>query len=138
MVFQIPRDASLELVRELFSRDRFAVESCGCEILEAAEGHAVCALELADRHLNANDLPMGGAIFTLADFCLGIASNYNQVASVTTSSTIDYLSVAGTRRLIARANADKMGKTLGFFTVEVHDSNDLLVARMTAICTRVG
>jgi len=138
MDFQVPRDASLAQIRQIFAADRYAVGTTGCEVLEAGEGHARCALTLDDRYLNLSDKPMGGAIFTLADFCLGITSNYNQAATVTSSCTIDYLNVASTPRLIATGRTDKMGRRLGFYTVEVRDQNDILIARMTAVCTRVG
>ena len=71
----IAQDCPLEEVRRIFGDDRFATEACGCEVLEASEGHAVCAFTIAPTHLNAQGRVMGGAIFTLADFSLAIACN---------------------------------------------------------------
>ena len=45
-------DASLEEVREHFSHDRFVSGALGAQILEAGAGHAVCAFDLGERHLN--------------------------------------------------------------------------------------
>ncbi|MCL2883637.1 MAG: PaaI family thioesterase [Coriobacteriia bacterium] len=138
MSFEVPRDASLAEIQAIFAKDRYAVATTGCEILEAIDGRAVCALTLDDCHLNMNDNPMGGVIFTLADFCLGIVSNYNQPPTVSSSCTIEYLNVATTPRLIATGVVDKKGRTLGFYTVKVHDENAVLVAKMTATCARLN
>jgi acyl-CoA thioesterase len=135
---QLPPDASLEEVRAYFADDRFAVGQCDCEVLEAACGHAVCAFDIQEHHLNMSGIPMGGAIFTLADFALGIASNYNQQSSVSVQCNIEYLSVARGKRLIATADLDKNGRSLAFCTVLVHDETGLLVAKADAICARVG
>ncbi|MCL1879030.1 MAG: PaaI family thioesterase [Actinomycetia bacterium] len=134
----IPQNASLDEVRAAFSRDRFATEQCGCEVLEVAFGHAVCALDIRDEHLNMGNRVMGGAIFTLADFCLGVLSNYNQPPSVSASCHIEFLASPRGQRLLATGSIDKSGRTLGFYTVVVSDDSGLEVARMQAVCARVG
>lgn len=55
-------DASLEEVREHFSHDRFVSGALGAQILEAAAGHAVCAFDLEECHLNEKGGVMGGAL----------------------------------------------------------------------------
>ena len=60
------KDTSLEEVRAFFREDRFATEACGCRVLEARQGHAVCAFDVTPVHRNAQGNVMGGAIFTLA------------------------------------------------------------------------
>lgn len=127
---------SIEEVRAYFGQDRFASEACGCEVLEAAHGHSVCAFDIDERHMNAQGHIMGGAIFTLADFALAIACNMGEKATVAISNTIEYFSVAKGSRLIATADADKSGRSVGFYTVEVADDLGTRVARMTATCFR--
>ena len=134
---QIARDASLEEVQAIFVDDRFACGLCGCEVLEVAYGRVVCAFDITDEHLNLSDRVMGGAIFTLADFCLGIVANYNQPASVSTSCHIEFLAASSGKRLIATANCDKDGRTLGFYTVVVTDDQGTDIALMQAVCTRI-
>lgn len=68
-------DDTLDQIREKFSHDRFATEACGCRVDEARAGHAVCSLDLTPKHINEKGVPMGGAIFTLADFAIAVASN---------------------------------------------------------------
>ena len=71
----LDENCPIEEVRELFGNDRFATEACGCRVLEASRGHAVCAFDIAPIHLNAMGNVMGGSIFTLAYFALAIACN---------------------------------------------------------------
>ena len=123
-------------VRELFGHDRFATEACGCRVVEARRGHAVCEFDIADGHMNAQGKVMGGAIFTLADFALAIACNIGEAPTVSVQSSIQYASAAKGARLIATCDVDKSGRTLGFYTVDVRDELGTFVARMTATCFR--
>jgi acyl-CoA thioesterase len=128
--------SSLEEVREYFGHDRFASEACGCEVLEASHGHGVCAFTIGPQHKNAQGNVMGGAIFTLADFALAIACNIGENPTVSVQSSIEYFSMAKGTRLIATAEADKSGRSLGFYTVSIVDDLGTKVARMTATCFR--
>ena len=87
-------------------------------------------------HYNAQGGVMGGAIFTLADFCLAIACNVNEQPTVSVSNTIEFLSATKGDKLIAECNVDKSGRKLGFYTVDVSDNTGRKVARMTATCSR--
>lgn len=127
---------SIEEVRAFFGRDRFASEACGCEVLEASHGHAACAFTIGAQHMNAQDHVMGGAIFTLADFALAIACNMGENPTVAISNTIEYYAQPKGSRLIATADADKSGRSVGFYTVDVADELGTRVARMTATCFR--
>ena len=59
---------TLDQIRACFAGDRFATETAGVIIDAAEPGRAVCSMPIRPIHLNANSVPMGGAIFTLADF----------------------------------------------------------------------
>ena len=132
----LDENCPIEEVRELFGNDRFATEACGCRVLEASRGHAVCAFDIAPIHLNAMGNVMGGAIFTLADFALAIACNMGEEPTVAVNNTIEYLNSTKGSMLIATCDADKSGRNLGFYTVEVKDDLDTPVAKMTATCFR--
>ena len=58
----------IEEKREFFKGDRFAVDVTGIDIVDVGENYAKCRLEIDKKHLNAAGHPMGGAIYTLADF----------------------------------------------------------------------
>ena len=132
----IDENCPIEEVRALFAGDRFATEMCRCRVVEAERGHAVCAFDISDVHLNAQGNVMGGAIFTLADFALAIACNIGEEPTVAVANSIEYLNVAKGSTLTATCNADKSGRNLGFYTVDVTDDLGTPIAKMTATCFR--
>lgn len=132
----VPDGASLEEVRAFFADDRFATQACRAEIVEARKGYAVCACPIEAVHRNAMGNVVGGAIFTLADFALAIASNVGEAPTVSVSNSIEFISAAKGSRLIATCTADRSGRSLGFYTVTVEDDLGRCVAKMTATCYR--
>lgn len=126
----------IEKVREFFKDDRFATEACGAVIDEVGEGYAVCSFEIAPIHYNAAGGIMGGAIFTLADFALAIVSNVHETPAVSISNDIDFVAPAKGKRLIARAETDRSGTSVGFYTVIIRDELGTLVAKMSAVSSR--
>lgn len=132
----LPDNATLEEIQTYFANDKFATEAAGCTIVEGARGHAVCEMPIQDVHRNAQGGVMGGAIFTLADFCLAVACNVGEQPTVSVSNTIEFLSGAKGTKLIAECNADKSGRKLGFYTVDITDDTSRKIARMTATCFR--
>ena len=138
LAVRIDENTPLEDIRAFFAKDLWATEACGCRVIEAARGHAVCEFDITLTHKNARGAVMGGAVFTLADFALAIASNVGEEPTVSVSNTIEFLNTAKGKRLIATADADKSGRSLGFYTIDVVDELGTPVARMTATCFRRG
>ena len=134
----LDENCPLDDVRELFANDRYATEACGCRVVEASRGHAVCEFDITDRHLNAQGRVMGGAIFTLADFALAIGCNMGEAPTVSVSNTIEFFSAAKGQRLIATCTVDKSGRSVGFYTVDVVDDLGTAIAKMTATCYRLA
>lgn len=134
----LDENCPIEDVRELFGNDRFATEACGCRVLEASRGHAVCEFDITDGHLNAQGNVMGGAIFTLADFALAVGCNMGEEPTVAVSNSIEFFSATKGSKLIATCSVDKSGRSLGFYVVDVVDDLGTKVARMTATCFRRG
>ncbi len=132
----IEENASIDEIRTIFENDRFATQAAGCIIVEAKRGHAVCEMPLAPIHRNAAGGIMGGAIFTLADFALAVASNVGESPTVSAMNTIEFMNSVKGEKLIACCDVDKSGRRLGFYTVEVRDDTGRAVAKMTAACAR--
>lgn len=132
----LDENCPIEEVRTLFANDHFATEACGCRVLEATRGHAVCEFDIADIHRNAQGGIMGGAIFTLADFALAIACNIGEQPTVAVSNSIEFMNAAKGSKLIATCEVDKSGRSLGFYTVNVADELGTPVAKMSATCFR--
>ena len=60
----------LSHLKEKFVNDLFVSQGLEAVIDEASYGYAKCSMEIQPRHCNALGIPMGGAVFTLADFAL--------------------------------------------------------------------
>ena len=130
---------SLEALRERFSHDKYATALTGAEIREAEPGRAVCALPLREEHMNANHTPMGGAIFTLADFAFAVAVNgHAERVTVSQHVSITFLSPARGTTLLAEARCVKAGRTTCLYTGDVTDDAGTHVAYATVNGFTVG
>lgn len=127
---------SLEDIRCFFLADRFAVERAGIRIDsveptgEKASARAICSMPVLPHHCNAAGTVMGGAIFTLADFCAAVSANaYADTAvTVSLSATIHYLGVCRSDCLLAKAEPVHDGRSTALISVRIEDSLGNLVA----------
>ncbi|MBD5525365.1 MAG: PaaI family thioesterase [Lachnospiraceae bacterium] len=121
--------SALEEIRNRFKNDHFAMETTGIVIDLAEPGKAVCSMVLEERHMNENNVPMGGAVFTLADFACAIAANgYSERKTVSQNVSITFLSPAKGKRLIAEATCLREGRTTALYTADVRDELGTYVA----------
>lgn len=120
-----------EECKEYFKKDIFASETTGIEILEVEEGYARTKLTVQPGHLNANNVVMGGCIYTLVDFTFAIAANCGPKSCVTLSSNIIFNSPATGRELYARTETIKDGRSVSSLMVKVTDEKDRLIATAT-------
>ena len=111
---------TIDDAREYFSCDRFATEN-GITLDELDDSHAVTSMTLGARHRNAFGGVMGGAIFTLADFAFAALTNDRERVTVAQQVSINYLSAAKGKRLIARASFRKDGRSSCVVNVDVTD-----------------
>ena len=122
---------NLEKAQEFFGKDTYATETTGIKIEEVADHFAVCTLEINDSHKNAYGGVMGGAIFTLADYTFAVASNFNSVQTVSLSSNISFISMAKGKKLIAKSNLIKDGRSTCLYAIEISDELNTKVAYVT-------
>ena len=122
---------TLEEVRSIFERDRFATEN-GAIIEQIGERSATCSLVITDSHRNAMGAVMGGTYFMLADFAFAVAANWEKMGCVSLRSDISFLGTAKGNKLIAKAVCIKDGKTTACYRVDVTDQFGNLAATMTA------
>lgn len=122
---------TIEELTKRFHEDRFAAQA-GVEIREAEPGRALCAMPLRPCHMNANNTPMGGAIFTLADFAYAVASNgFTDKIIVSQQVAITFLAPARGTELLAEAKCLKSGRTTCMYEVDVRDELGTYVAHAT-------
>lgn len=123
---------TLEEIRRRFQNDRFATEATGIVIDSAEPGKAVCSLALEDRHMNENNVPMGGAVFTLADIACAVAANgYSEKKTVSQQVSITFLAPAKGKRLTAEAFCLRNGRTTALYAVDIRDELGTYVAHAT-------
>ena len=101
-------------------------------IEEVDDHYAKCSLKIENRHRNAMGAVMGGVYFTLADFALAVASNWQKMGYVSLNSEITYLTAAKGGKLIAEASCVKNGRTTGYYRIDVRDELGNLAAAVTA------
>ena len=131
--------SALEEIRRRFQNDHFAVGTTGIVIDCAEPGKAVCSLTLEQRHMNENNVPMGGAVFTLADFACAIAANgYAQRKTVSQNASITFLAPARGERLTAEATCLRSGRTTALLTVDIRDELDTYVAHAAVNAYVIG
>jgi acyl-CoA thioesterase len=121
----------LTRARGIFSADRFASECTGITIEAVSPGYARCRLEIQPRHCNALGNPMGGAIFTLADFAFAVASNFQRSVTVAQAAQITYLAAAKGTVLFAEAREVRSGHSTCFFQADITDEFGTKVAFFT-------
>lgn len=129
-----------EVIRS-FRNDRFATEAAKIEIVAVNDGYAVCKMPITPLHKNGLGAPMGGAIFTLADFTASVAANTRAedgTAIVSLQSDIRFLATARGQTLIATSRCVKHGKSTTLYTVEVADElgTQVAFAAMNGYCVK--
>ena len=118
----------LHEARDFFSNDIYATKQTKIEILEVAENFSKCRICISHEHMNADNKVMGGVFYTLADFAFAVATDAKNTKTVTTSSTISYLSPAKGKKLIAECRMIKEGKTLCTYETLIQDDSGTKVA----------
>ena len=112
---------SLEEAREFFSKDLFAMGN-GMSLEALTEDGAVCAMEITERHRNAEGNLMGGAILALADFTFAAACNNAHRPSVAQQVSLSFLNASRGKKLVSTAHCVKNGRTSCVFRIEIKDN----------------
>lgn len=123
----------LQEIKEKYAADIFP-QSLGIQILDLAPGYARVTMTLKDNMLNFHGIGHGGAIFTLADTALGLASNSHGNPALSLTVTINYLAPArrGTH-LVAIAEEEHLTQRTGVYrvTINTSDGDNIALARGT-------
>lgn len=118
----------MEKIKQFFStHDQFA-KHAGLELLEAAKGYAKVKMSIQPYHLNGVKTVHGGAIFTLADFALAVASNSHGRVAMGINGTISYMKAATAGTLFAEARETSCNHKLGHYMVNIFDEQQELIA----------
>ena len=128
MPFEFPDELKQSpLLERVMARDRFA-QLLGIEVEEVRVGYARTSLTVQDRLLNGVDIVQGGAIFTLADYSLALASNTYENVAVNIESSISFMKPTRCGTLFANAEEISRSKSLAAYIVKVTNDRQELVA----------
>lgn len=124
--------------QEFFKYDLFATRA-GVELLEVKEGYSKAKMAITAEHLNAGQRTQGGAIFTLADLALAAAANSHGTLAFSLSSNITFLRSSGPGdTLFAEARERYIGRTTGYYQIDVTNQNGDLIATFESSVFRKG
>ncbi len=119
-----------EDIKKLFGNDRYAKQS-EIQIVEIAEGYAKCTMPVTENHLNGNNSIMGGALFTLGDFCFSIAANSYGTQAVSLNANISYIRPCSLGdEITAEATEISRTRKIGIYKVSMHNKEGKLIAEM--------
>jgi acyl-CoA thioesterase len=119
----------------IFKRDNYAALS-GIKLLEVSEGRARAMMEITEDHLNGFGSVHGGAIFTLADFAFGVASNSHGTLSVAINSSISFFKAVSSGILYAEAREVSFHPKLASYTIDVTNEEGDLIASFQGMAYR--
>lgn len=128
---------SLQEVKDFFKNDLYATKLSGIKIEEVKDDYCKCSMKITDDHKNAAGGVMGGAIFTLADFCSAVSVNKKGALAVAAQSSICFLNGAKGDTLIAENSLQKNGKRMNFNLIKIYDNLGTLVAEATFVSAKI-
>ena len=112
--------SSLQDARAYFSRDYFAMDN-KMTLQALTEDGAVCAMQVTERHQNAEGGLMGGAILALADFTFAAAANNAHHPTVAQQVSLNFLNASKGKKLVAAASCLKSGRTSCVYAISIKD-----------------
>jgi len=125
-------------VVQLLGQDRYA-QHLGVRLVEVDDRRVVLEMPVAPKHLNFLDLTHGGAVFSLADCAMSLASNggADRAVAIDAHLVISGGSAEGdTLRAVAEPAIG--GRTLGTHQVTVTRSDGRVVGLFTGTVLRTG
>ena len=106
-----------------------ASKALGIAIEIPRAGSAVAQMTVRDDMVNGFDVCHGGLLFTLADTAFAFACNAYDNVTFAASANIEFIRPARLGdELRARAREDYRGRKRGFYTVEVRNQRDEVIA----------
>ena len=125
-------------VARLLAADRYAA-ALGVRLVDATDGRVVLEMDVTEQHLNFLDLTHGGAVFSLADCAMSLASNggAERAVAIDAHLVISGGSAAGD---VLRAVAEPAvgGRTLGTHRITVTRRDGRIVGMFTGTVMRTG
>jgi acyl-CoA thioesterase len=129
---------SVERIERLLAADRYAAH-LGVRLVEASDDRVVLEMPVAAAHLNFLNLTHGGAVFSLADCAMSLASNGGGERAVAVDAHL-VISGGSEEGDVLRAVAESAvgGRTLGTHRITVTRGDGRIVGMFTGTVLRTG
>ena len=124
-------------INEFLQGDKFALLA-GVELLETGNGYAKARMEIKPEHLNGGGVCQGGAIFTLADLAFAAATNSHARLTLSITSSINFFKAESKGFLYAEARERYIGRTTGYYQIDVTNQEGKLIATFESSVFRKG
>lgn len=108
-------------------RDPFA-QLLGIRVVEASPGYGKTAMDLTDTLKNGAGIAHGGAVFTLADLALAIASNSHGRLALAVASAITYVRPGTGATLFAEAKEISISGKMATYAITISNDDGVAVA----------
>lgn len=122
----------------MWNKDK-ASQALGIEVDIPDAGVAIAKMQVRADMINGLNVCHGGLIFALADTAFAFACNAYDQQTVAAAAQIEFLrpSVLDDK-LVATAVEDHRGSKYGYYTVEVRNQSDTLVALFRGRAASIG
>jgi len=121
-------DTARRCADAMYARDA-ASQALGIRIEIPGAGEAVAHMTVREDMVNGFDVCHGGLLFTLADTAFAFACNAYDDLTFAAAASIDFLRPARLGNVLrAMAREDYRGSKSGFYTVEIRNQDDEVVA----------
>ena len=128
------KEEIFKLIKENTEKEGFITHN-NIKVKEIKDNYAEVYVDVTEKSLNPYGTIHGGLLFGLADTVIGIAATTNGKPCVTINSQIDYLRPGKGKKIIAKAEKVKVGKTTAVYRCNIFDEKETLIA--TAIATYI-
>ncbi|MCE5285958.1 MAG: PaaI family thioesterase [Pelosinus sp.] len=118
----------LNKCKEFFEQQDHYAKHSGIEIVKFEPGYAKVQMPIKDFHLNGVKIVHGGAIFTLADYAFGIASNSRGQIAVSINASISYIKAVSSGTLLAEAKEVSLEARLSNYIINITNEQNQLIA----------
>lgn len=131
-------DVARRCADTMWDKDK-ASQALGIEVDIPDAGVAIAKMQVRADMINGLNVCHGGLIFALADTAFAFACNAYDQQTVAAAAQIEFLrpSVLDDK-LVATAVEDHRGSKYGYYTVEVRNQSDTLVALFRGRAASIG
>lgn len=122
---------NIDEINKMFSEQKGFIANNNIKVEEVKENYAKLSSTIEETSLNPYGIVHGGLLFGLADTAMGIAAKTTGQNAVTINSQIDYLKPGKGSKIVAIAEALKVGKTISVYKCNIYDEKEELISSVT-------